>query len=80
MANGATKKEIGRAKEFIVKQLEIEKGQSMEMGAIHAGDFLVSQSFPSFFLKKTVYLLFIYVYILCSINIATTISIYNHLV
>lgn len=52
MANGATKKEIGRAKEFIVKQLEIEKGQSMEMGAIHAGDFLVSQSFPSFFLKK----------------------------
>ncbi|XP_039138679.1 transcription initiation factor IIB-like [Dioscorea cayenensis subsp. rotundata] len=40
VANGATKKEIGRAKEFIVKQLEIEKGQSMEMGAIHAGDFL----------------------------------------
>ncbi|KAM0946652.1 putative transcription factor TFIIB, Zinc finger, TFIIB-type, cyclin, Cyclin-like superfamily [Dioscorea sansibarensis] len=40
VANGATKKEIGRAKEFIVKQLEIEKGQSMAMGTIHAGDFL----------------------------------------
>ncbi|KAJ0971019.1 hypothetical protein J5N97_018978 [Dioscorea zingiberensis] len=40
VANGATKKEIGRAKEFIVKQLEIEMGQSMEMGTIHAGDFL----------------------------------------
>ncbi|KAL2942022.1 Transcription initiation factor IIB-2 [Bienertia sinuspersici] len=34
------KKEIGRAKEFIVKQLEGEMGQSVEMGAIHAGDFL----------------------------------------
>jgi transcription initiation factor TFIIB len=42
VANGATKKEIGRAKEFIVKQLEVEMGQSMEMGTIHAGDFLVS--------------------------------------
>jgi len=41
VANGATKKEIGRAKEFIVKQLEGEMGQSVEMGAIHAGDFLV---------------------------------------
>jgi hypothetical protein len=41
VANGATKKEIGRAKEFIVKQLEVEMGQSMEMGTIHAGDFLV---------------------------------------
>ncbi|KNA18802.1 hypothetical protein SOVF_067480 [Spinacia oleracea] len=40
VANGATKKEIGRAKEFIVKQLEGEMGQSVEMGAIHAGDFL----------------------------------------
>ncbi|KAL2485481.1 Transcription initiation factor IIB-2 [Abeliophyllum distichum] len=40
VANGATKKEIGRAKEFIVKQLEIEMGQSIEMGTIHAGDFL----------------------------------------
>ncbi|KAK4408285.1 Transcription initiation factor IIB [Sesamum angolense] len=40
VANGATKKEIGRAKEFIVKQLELEMGQSMEMGTIHAGDFL----------------------------------------
>lgn len=42
VANGATKKEIGRAKEYIVKQLEIEMGQSMEIGTIHAGDFLVS--------------------------------------
>ncbi|KAK6144059.1 hypothetical protein DH2020_020879 [Rehmannia glutinosa] len=40
VANGATKKEIGRAKEFIVKQLELEMGQAMEMGTIHAGDFL----------------------------------------
>ncbi|KAB1227605.1 Transcription initiation factor IIB, partial [Morella rubra] len=40
VANGATKKEIGRAKEYIVKQLEVEMGQSMEMGTIHAGDFL----------------------------------------
>ncbi|KAK1262395.1 Transcription initiation factor IIB [Acorus gramineus] len=40
IANGATKKEIGRAKEFIVKQLEVEMGQSMDMGTIHAGDFL----------------------------------------
>lgn len=39
IANGATKKEIGRAKEFIVKQLEGEMGP-VEMGAIHAGDFL----------------------------------------
>ncbi|PKI31629.1 hypothetical protein CRG98_048011, partial [Punica granatum] len=28
VANGATKKEIGRAKEYIVKQLGLEKGQS----------------------------------------------------
>lgn len=40
VANGASKKEIGRAKEFIVKQLEVEMGQSMDMGTIHAGDFL----------------------------------------
>ncbi|KAL6010136.1 hypothetical protein ACLOJK_000567 [Asimina triloba] len=33
-------REIGRAKEYIVKQLELEMGQSMEMGTIHAGDFL----------------------------------------
>ncbi|KAG6413658.1 hypothetical protein SASPL_126372 [Salvia splendens] len=39
---GATKKEIGRAKEFIVKQLKVEMGTSMEMGTIHAGDYLVS--------------------------------------
>ncbi|GFP92201.1 transcription initiation factor iib-2 [Phtheirospermum japonicum] len=36
-ANGATKKEIGRAKEFIIKQLELE---TVEMGTIHAGDFM----------------------------------------
>ncbi|KAJ6797678.1 putative transcription initiation factor IIB [Iris pallida] len=40
VANGATKKEIGRAKEYIVKQLEGEMGQSMDMGTIHAADFL----------------------------------------
>ncbi|OWM67262.1 transcription initiation factor IIB-2 [Punica granatum] len=40
VANGATKKEIGRAKEYIVKQLGLEKGQSVEMGAIHAADFM----------------------------------------
>lgn len=39
---GATKKEIGRAKEFIVKKLKVEMGKSMEMGTIHAGDYLVS--------------------------------------
>jgi len=41
-ANGASKKEIGRATKFIVKQLKEEMGMSMEMGTIHAGDFLVS--------------------------------------
>ncbi|CAH9102747.1 unnamed protein product [Cuscuta europaea] len=40
IANGATKKEIGRAKEFIVKQLKVELGESMEMGTIHAEDYL----------------------------------------
>nr|CAD1830502.1 unnamed protein product [Ananas comosus var. bracteatus] len=40
VANGATKKEIGRAKEYIVKLLEAEMGQSMEMGAVHAGDYM----------------------------------------
>lgn len=42
VANGASKKEIGRATKFIVKQLEEDMGISMEMGTIHAGDFLVS--------------------------------------
>lgn len=42
VANGATKKEIGRAKEYIVKQLGLEQGQSVEIGTIHAGDFMVS--------------------------------------
>ncbi|KAK4776583.1 hypothetical protein SAY86_005271 [Trapa natans] len=40
VANGATKKEIGRAKEYIVKQLGLENGRSVEMGAIHAADFM----------------------------------------
>ncbi|CAL5207651.1 unnamed protein product [Lathyrus oleraceus] len=40
VANGASKKEIGRAKEYIVKQLGLEKGQTVEMGTIHAGDFM----------------------------------------
>ncbi|KAI3471696.1 hypothetical protein Pfo_028346 [Paulownia fortunei] len=40
VANGATKKEIGRAKEYIMKQLELEMGQSVEIGTIHAGDFM----------------------------------------
>lgn len=40
VANGASKKEIGRATKFIVKQLEEDMGISMEMGTIHAGDFL----------------------------------------
>ena len=57
VANGATKKEIGRAKEYIVKQLGLETGQSVEMGTIHAGDFMVC-FFP---IKLTVLvLLFIY--------------------
>ncbi|KAF9592783.1 hypothetical protein IFM89_017353 [Coptis chinensis] len=46
VANGATKKEVGRAKEYIVKQLEVEMGQSVEMGAIHAGDFLPLELIP----------------------------------
>ena len=52
VANGASKKEIGRAKEFIVKQLEEEMGKSMEMGTIHAGDFLVNICVLFFWLKK----------------------------
>lgn len=44
VANGATKKEIGRAKEYIMKQLELEMGQSVEIGTIHAGDFMVGFS------------------------------------
>ncbi|KAJ8898795.1 hypothetical protein K2173_006327 [Erythroxylum novogranatense] len=40
VANGATKKEIGRAREYIVKQIGLETGQSVEMGTIHAGDFM----------------------------------------
>ncbi|KAK0587450.1 hypothetical protein LWI29_023021 [Acer saccharum] len=40
VVNGTTKKEIGRAKELIVKHLEAEMGQSVEMGTIHASDYL----------------------------------------
>ncbi|ERN14503.1 transcription initiation factor IIB isoform X2 [Amborella trichopoda] len=40
VTNGASKKEIGRAKEHIVKLLEVETGKSMEMGTIHAGGFM----------------------------------------
>jgi transcription initiation factor TFIIB len=40
VATGASKQEIGRATKFIVKQLEEDMGISMEMGTIHAGDFL----------------------------------------
>lgn len=40
VANGASKKEIGRAKEYIVKQLELEMGKSVTIGTIHAADFL----------------------------------------
>jgi transcription initiation factor TFIIB len=41
IANGATKKEIVRAKEYIVKQLGLESGgQSVEMAVIHVGDFM----------------------------------------
>nr|GEU42448.1 transcription initiation factor IIB-2 [Tanacetum cinerariifolium] len=39
-ANVATKKETGWAKEYIVKQLELKIGQSVEMGKIHARDFV----------------------------------------
>ncbi|WCJ36000.1 Transcription initiation factor IIB [Euphorbia peplus] len=40
VANGTTKKEIGRAKEFIVKQLELEMGHSVELGTINAADYM----------------------------------------
>ncbi|VVB03035.1 unnamed protein product [Arabis nemorensis] len=41
VANGATKKEIGRAKDYIVKTLGLETGgKAVELGAIHAGDFM----------------------------------------
>ncbi|KAH7550380.1 hypothetical protein JRO89_XS13G0181000 [Xanthoceras sorbifolium] len=40
VVNGTTKKEIGRAKEFIVKHLEVEMGHSVEMGTIHASDYM----------------------------------------
>ncbi|CAN8284704.1 unnamed protein product [Cochlearia groenlandica] len=40
VANGATKKEIGRAKDYIVKTLGLETGHCVELGAIQAGDFM----------------------------------------
>ncbi|KAJ4851365.1 Transcription initiation factor IIB-2 [Turnera subulata] len=40
VVHGATKKEFGRAKEFIIKHLEIEMGHSVDMGTIHAADYL----------------------------------------
>ena len=41
IANGATEKEIGRAKEYIMKQLGLENGgKSVEMGTIHDEDFI----------------------------------------
>ncbi|KAI3956456.1 hypothetical protein MKX01_016869 [Papaver californicum] len=41
VANGTTKKEICRAREYIMRQLVVNIGQSMERGGtIHAGDFL----------------------------------------
>lgn len=40
VANGASKKDIGRAAKLMVNKLEEDKGVSMEMGVINAGDFL----------------------------------------
>ncbi|KAG6397293.1 hypothetical protein SASPL_143459 [Salvia splendens] len=37
---GATKKEIGRAKEFIVKQLKVDKGGPVDLTTIRPGDYL----------------------------------------
>ncbi|KAL3841274.1 hypothetical protein ACJIZ3_025865 [Penstemon smallii] len=39
-AGGATMREISRAKGYIVKQLKFEMGESMEMGTVHARDYL----------------------------------------
>nr|GEX76728.1 transcription initiation factor IIB-2 [Tanacetum cinerariifolium] len=44
VANGATKKEIGRAKEYIVKQLELEMGQLIEMGTTFASSTVILPS------------------------------------
>lgn len=60
VANGASKKEVGRAKEFIVKQLEEEMGKSMEMGTIHAGDFLVCEFVFSYCCKPNLFSLFLF--------------------
>ena len=58
--NGDSKKEVGRAKEFIVKQLEEEMGKSMEMGTIHAGDFLVCEFVFSYCCKPNLFSLFLF--------------------
>nr|GEV33201.1 transcription initiation factor IIB-2 [Tanacetum cinerariifolium] len=42
--NGATKKEIGRAKEYIVKQLKLKIGQSVEMGTTFASSTIILPS------------------------------------
>lgn len=42
VANGATKKEIVRAIDYIQKHLELEMGQLVETGTVHAGDLMVS--------------------------------------
>ncbi|KAK4481696.1 hypothetical protein RD792_012604, partial [Penstemon davidsonii] len=39
-SGGATIREISRAKGYIVKQLKFEMGESMEMGTVHARDYL----------------------------------------
>ncbi|KAK4781801.1 hypothetical protein SAY86_015903 [Trapa natans] len=56
VANGTTKREIGRAKEFIVKLLEGEMGS--EMGTIHAADYMVC-----FISRSPVYWISSYIYI-----------------
>ncbi|XP_015868792.3 transcription initiation factor IIB-2 [Ziziphus jujuba] len=38
--NGATKKDFGRAREFILKHMEIANGKSVGMRTIHAGDYM----------------------------------------
>ncbi|CAI9087869.1 OLC1v1022054C1 [Oldenlandia corymbosa var. corymbosa] len=40
ITNGVTKKEIGRAINFVIKQLQIEMGETMEMESVQAGDYL----------------------------------------
>ncbi|KAF3579790.1 hypothetical protein DY000_02028476 [Brassica cretica] len=65
VANGATKKEMGRAKDFIVKTLGLETGHSVEMGAIHAGDFMPDSCLA---------VCFICGYVWCGITLSTNIT------